>query len=305
MKVEAYRKLASKNELFPLIDQALWKLLNPMEFEEEINADPRLKLSPVGYAAVKEGHIVGFVGVMDMVTRSLDGSEMEVGGIWDVATHPAHTRKGIATSLMQRAHHYFQERDYLFSLLTTGRDSIAYQFYQKLGYEEALTFPSAYKLLRKGEKSVERASIKRKPDWDRILEIHRQATADRTGLVIRTKQYMTMLEPRKIVHPEKTIQTEEGYALLKEDKGNVTIKEIMAPTKRETTKLIRRIEEKAPKTVIDRLILDDKTLDAYRSQGYMILTQSYSVLMAKSLAKSTGFEQVYGDKFYLSSVDLF
>jgi ribosomal protein S18 acetylase RimI-like enzyme len=305
MEVEAYRELASKSELFPLIDQALWELLNPIEFEEEIKADPRLKLSPVGYAAVKEGHIVGFVGVMDMVTRSLDGSEVTVGGIWDVATHPAYTRKGIATSLMRRAHQYFQERDYLFSLLTTGRDSIAYHFYQKLGYEEALTFPSAYKLIRKADKSTERASIKKRPDWNRISEIHRQATSDRTGLVIKTKQYMRMLELRKIIHPEKTIQTEEGYALLKEDKGNVTIKEIMAPTRRETARLIGRIEEKAPKTVIDRLVLDDKALDAYRSQGYMILTQSYSVLMAKSLAKSTGFKQVYGDRFYLSSVDLF
>ncbi len=305
MKVEVYRDLASKNELFPLIDRALWELLNPLEFEEEIKADPRLRLSPVGYAAVKEDHIVGFVGVMDMVTRSLDGSEIKVGGIWDVATHPAHARKGIATHLMQRAHQYFQERDYPFSLLTTGRDSIAYHFYQKLGYQEALTFPSAYKLIRKAEKSAERASMKKKPDWNRILEAHRQATAHRTGLVIRTKQYMTMLELRKIIHPEKTIQTREGYALLKEDKGNVTIKEIMAPTKKETTRLIRRIEEKASKTVIDRLVLDDKALDAYRSQGYMILTQSYSVLMAKSLAESTGFKQVYGDRFYLSSVDLF
>lgn len=305
MKVEAYRELASKNELFPLIDQALWELLNPIEFEEEIKVDPRLKHSPVGYAAIENGHIVGFVGVMDMVTRSLDGSDVKVGGIWDVATHPAHTRRGIATTLMQRAHQYFQERDYIFSLLTTGRDSIAYQFYQKLGYHEALTFPSAYKLIRKADKSSERASIEKKPDWDRILNIHRQTTADRTGLVIRTKQYMTMLELRKIIHPEKTIQTEEGYALLKEDKGNVTMKEIMAPTKKETTRLIKRIEEKALKTVIDRLVLDDKALDAYRSQGYMILTESYSVLMAKSLAESTGFEQVYGDKFYLSSVDLF
>ena len=305
MKVEAYRELASKNELFPLIDQALWELLNPIEFEEEINADPRLKLSPVGYAAIKEGHIVGFVGVMDMVTRSIDGSEMKVGGIWDVATHPAHTRKGIATTLMQRAHQYFQERDYPFSLLTTGQDSIAYQFYEKLGYEEALTFPSAYKLPRKADKPSEGASVKENPDWNRILEIHRQATSNRTGLVIRTKQYMCMLGLREIIHLEKTIQTEEGYALLKENKGNVTIKEIMAPTKRETTQLIRRIEEKAPKTVIDRLVLDGKALDAYRSQGYMTQTESYSVLMAKSLAKSTGFKQVYGGKFYLSSVDLF
>lgn len=304
LKVETYRELELKDELFPLIDQGLWELLNPMEFEEEIKADPRLKRSPVGYAAIKDGHTVGFVGVMDMVTRSLDGSEMEVGGIWDVATHPAYTRQGIATNLMQRAHQYFQERDYLFSLLTTGRDGIAYQFYQKLGYREALTFPSAYKLIEKAKPSG-RAKEKTKPDWNRILEIHHRATENRTGLVIRGKEYMSMLELRKIIHPDKTIQTERGYVLLKEDRGNLTIKEIMAPMKRETARLIRKAEKMALKTVIDRIVLDDRTLDVYRSQDYMTLRQSYSVLMAKSFAESITFEQIYGNKFHLSSVDLF
>lgn len=305
MKVEPYRELESKDELFPLIDQGLWELLNPMEFEEEIKADPRLKHSPVGYAAIENGHIVGFVGVMDMVTRAIDGSDTKVGGVWDVVTHPAHTRKGIATTLMQRADQYFQERGYLFSLLTTGRDSIAYKFYENLGYQEALTFPSAYKLIRKAKKPAKRARTKTKPDWDKILKIHRRATENRTGLVIRKKEYMRMLEIRKIIHPDKTIQTERGYALLKEDKGNIAIKEIVAPTKEETTRLVRKIEEKALKTIVDRMVLNDETLDAYRSQGYMILTHSYGVLMAKPLAKSATFQQIYSDKFYLSSVDSF
>jgi len=92
---------------------------------------------------------------------------------------------------------------------------------------------------------------------------------------------------------------------LKEDEGRVSIKEIMAPTKEETIRLIRKAEEKALKTVVDRLILSDRTLDAYRSEGYMTLTQSYGVLMAKPLTKSATFKGTYGDDFYLTSVDLF
>ena len=65
------------------------------------------------------------------------------------------------------------------------------------------------------------------------------------------------------------------------------------------------MENKGIRWGIDRIVLDDRTLDAYRSQGYMTLKQSYSVLMAKSLSKSTTFKQMYGSKFYLSSVDLF
>jgi len=305
MKVETYRELKSKDELFPLIDQALWEYLNPIEFEQDIKADPRLKHSPIGYAAVRKGLIIGFVGVMDMVTRSVDGSEVKVGGIWDVATHPAHTRKGVATMLMQRAHENFQEKDCQFSLLTSGRADIAYDFYKKLGYEEVLTFPSAYKIIKPTKKPVKAARRKMKPNWNRILRVYRKVTEDRTGLVIRSKKYMKMLERRKIIQPDKTIQTEKGYALLKEDEGKVSIKEIMAPTKEETIRLVRKVEEKALKTVADRAVLSYRTLDAYKSEDYMILTQSHGVLMAKPLTKSATFKGTYGNKFYLTSVDLF
>ena len=305
MKIETYRELESKDELFPLIDQALWEYFNPIEFEQDIEADPRFKHSPIGYAAVEKGLIIGFVGVMDMVTRSVDGSEVKVGGIWDVATHPAHTRKGVATTLMQRVHENFQEADCQFSLLTSGRADIAYSFYKKLGYKEVLTFPSAYKIIKPTKKLVKSAGRKMKPDWNRILRVYRQVTEDRTGLVIRSEEYMKMLERRKIIQAEKTIQTEKGYALLKEDEGKVSIKEIMAPTKEETIRLIGKVEEKALKTVADRTVLSDRTMDAYTSEDYIILTQSYGVLMAKPLTKSATFKGTYGDKFYLTSVDLF
>jgi predicted acetyltransferase len=305
MKIEAYRELESKDELFPLIDQALWEYLNPVEFEHDIEADPRLKNSPIGYAAIENGLIVGFVGVMDMVTRSINGSEVKVGGIWDVATHPAHARKGVATTLMQRTHESFQETDCQFSFLTSGRADIAYSFYKKLGYKEALTFPSAHKIIQPTKKLVKEAKRKMKPDWNRILSVYRQVTEDRTGFVIRSEEYMKMLERRKIIQPDKTVQTENGYALVKEDEGRVTIKEIMAPTKEETIRLIREVEEKTLKTVVDRAVLSKRTMKAYVSEGYMTLTQSYGVLMAKPLTKSTTFMETYRDKFYLTSVDLF
>ena len=305
MKIETYRELKLKDELFPLIDQALWEYLNPIEFEQDIEADPRLKHSPIGYAAIEKGLMIGFVGVMDMVTRSVDGSEVKVGGIWDVATHPAHTRMGVATALMQRTHESFQEMDCQFSFLTSGRADIAYSFYEKLGYKEVLTFPSAYKIIKPAKKLVKAAEGKMKSDWNRILRVYSQVTEDRTGLVVRSEEYMKMLERRKIIQPEKTIQTEKGYALLKEHEGKASIKEIMAPTKEETIRLIRQVEEKALKTVVDRAVLSERTMDAYRSEDYMTLTQSYGVLMAKPLTKSATFKGTYGDKFYLTSVDLF
>ncbi len=277
---------------------------NTTEFKETIKADPRLQHSPVGYAAIKNRHLVGFVGVMDLMTRTLDEEEEIVGGIWGVATHPAHARKGISTALMQRSHRYFEEVGYRFSLLTTWRPLIAWAFYKKLGYKEAVVFPSVYKPIEKRKKSTRVGTKKAKLDWDKILKIYNQATENRTGLVVRDKQYGKMLEIRKRIQPEKCIITDEGYVLLKEEEGNVAIQEIIALKTEETSKLINLIEQKATRTVVDGAVLDNTILDVYRSHGYMVLEESYNVLMAKPLEKA-GFAEVYGDKFYMTEADSF
>ena len=95
MRITTYRELQSKDQLLPLFQHVFWWPFNPKEFEKTIKADPRLKNSPVGYAALEKKRLVGFVGVMDIVTRTLHGSEEEVGGIWGVVTDPAYARKGI------------------------------------------------------------------------------------------------------------------------------------------------------------------------------------------------------------------
>ncbi|NIQ04721.1 MAG: hypothetical protein GWO20_03010, partial [Candidatus Korarchaeota archaeon] len=71
--------------------------------------------------------------------------------------------------------------------------------------------------------------------------------------------------------PENTLQTEKGYALLKEEEGNIIIKEMIALTKEDTAILIEKIEDKASGTVIARDVLDLKTLDVHKSHGYMTL----------------------------------
>jgi len=116
---------------------------------------------------------------------------------------------------------------------------------------------------------------------------------------------MKTLGKSKTIQPQKTIQTEKGYALLKEEGENLHIKELNALCRKETTKLLRKIEEKAKKAVIARRVLNNKTLDVCQSRDYVVLKESYDVLMAKPLTKKVTFQEVYGDTFYLSSADSF
>jgi len=114
MEILTYRDLKSKDELLPLMDNAFRWPFNPRWFEDFIKIDPRLKNSPVGFCAVENGIVVGFVGVLDLATRTLNGSVEFVGGVYGVATMPSHVRKGISTVLMNRAHQHFKRKNIAF-----------------------------------------------------------------------------------------------------------------------------------------------------------------------------------------------
>lgn len=113
-----------------------------------------------------------------------------------------------------------------------------------------------------------------------------------------------MLEIRKTIQSKKTIVTEKGYALMKEDEGNIFVKEIIAFTKEEKSALITEIKEKAAKTIIAEAILDSDLRTAYLAQEFMILENSYDVLMFKPLAEAS-FAEIYGNKFYAAATDYF
>ncbi len=305
MNIVSYRELELRREFLPLMDQAFRWPFNPKRREEIIDFDPRLRKSPVGYCALENNHVVGFVGVMDLATRTLDGTVEPAGGIFEVATLPSHARRGISTALMQKAHQYFQEQGYRFSFLNTNRALIAYAYYQKLGYTEAAEHQSAYRILENTKTSRPAGNGEGSLDWEKISEIYERYSNRKTGLVVRGKDYYRMLEKWERIQPEKTIITKKGYVFLKEEKGATFIQEIVSPTIDEANKLIDEVEKKSHAMVCCRVILDDKMLQAYQSRGYIILNRSYSVTMVKQLRKHIKFRQVYGDKFYMSDADFF
>lgn len=194
MKVLTYRDLKSKDWLLPLLDQAFRWPFNPRTSEQLIRIDPRLKHSPVGFCAVENGHVVSFVGVLDLATRTLDGTIEHVGGIYGVATMPSHARRGISTILMNSANDYFKEKGYRFSFLTTSRTIIAHDFYAKLGYEDVIQYPSAYRVLEPKKAKASRKEKTARVDFDKILRIYNEFTKDKIGLVVRSKEHLTTLK---------------------------------------------------------------------------------------------------------------
>jgi ribosomal protein S18 acetylase RimI-like enzyme len=306
MEIRTYREWETKGDLLPLMEQAFGWPFDPLEFEKTIKLDPRLRNGCVGFCAVNKGEVLGYVGVMDLATRTVDGKPEKVGGIYGVATLPGHTRRGICTALLNQAHKYFIERDYRFSFLTTSPTLAAYVLYEKLGYFDVTSFPGVYKLKEKTErrKTSEREKVS-KLDFDRMLEIYDEYVKSRTGFVVRDKAYMKMLIKTHEIAAKECITTQKGYVIFKKDKKQARIRELIAQNRKEMNRLIGLVEEKAQSVVYGRAVLDPTLRQVYESRGFSALGTGHGVLMVKELTDDASFNEAYGDRFYMSVLDHF
>ena len=310
MRILTYRELESKDALLPLLDNAFGWPLNPRMYEKLVKIDPRLRNSPVGFCAVENEHVVGHVGVMDLATRTLDGRIEYVGGIYGVATLPSHARKGISTTLMNRVHEHFRERNYRFSFLCTSHTLVAYAMYQKLGYTDLLERPSVYKVLNQKKTKATPEQISGKIDFDKLLKVYWEFVKDKTGFVVRDKAYLEMLKKTGYFSSRDCIIEEDGYVIFRSNIGGTWskatwIRELVASSAKQMNRLAEQVEAKAKDLIMDRDVLDNTLLQVYKSRGYMIEKRSHGVIMVKPLTADASFKETYGDKFFLTDLDFF
>jgi ribosomal protein S18 acetylase RimI-like enzyme len=303
LRVLTYQQLKEKDALLPLMEQAFGWPFDPQEFDRNIRIDPRLRESCVGLCALDAGTVVGYVGIMDLSTRTLEGTVEKAGGIYGVATLPGHTRRGICRTLLDRAHEHLIEKRYRFSFLTTSPTIVAYDLYTKLGYRDVTSFPGAYKVTMR-KKNKEKPQSETRLDFGRMLQIYGKYVNDKTGLVVRDEAYMKMLAKTVKISARDCIITDRGYAIFKKETKNLRIRELAAYDEKEMHRLIRLIENRAENLIYARAILDPNLQRAYRSHDYSVLQAGHGVIMVKELT-GTSFSEEYGDRFYMSTLDHF
>jgi predicted acetyltransferase len=303
--VVTFRDLEPKDDFMMLMDIAFWWPKSPRNMEEKITSDVRLKNGPVGFCAVEHDRLIGYVGVMDIPTKTAAGDIETVGGIWAVATNPGLARRGICKLLMERSHQYFQSRGYRFSFLCTSRTIIAYRIYREMEYEEVEAvnaFKAVYKVIDKPQPPFSMQPGYLEPDA--IYALHARFAQGRCGFVVRQGDFVSAYSRWKRFDEAKSIYLPNGYALLS-DNQNVTKVQDMAALDYDTyAELIDRTERQARAGVINRSVADPELLDLYRSKGYRVQDVSNSVVMVKHLADA-GFDQVYSKSFYIAPLDWF
>jgi GNAT superfamily N-acetyltransferase len=288
-----------------LMNLAFWWPISPRDFDELINMDVRLKTGPVGFCAVEDGRLTGFVGVMDISTKTIKRETEIIGGIWAVATNPDFVGQGICKRLMEEAHNYFRKQEYRFSFLCTGRTIIAYSIYEKMGYREVKKvnqYPAVYKVLDKTEPPNKKTHITLDPE--KIYNIYKKFVENKTGFVARQKDFVTLFAKRKRFEEGKSIQKENGYALLNETQQVIKVQDLVALDDATYDELVDEIEKLAQNGVIDGAVIDEELLSIYKSRGYKIQKGQHGVLMVKNLSDAS-FDQVYGESFYMGVLDWF
>ncbi len=306
MKILTYSELKSKSSLLPLMEQSFGWVFNPTEFDETIKTDPRLRGGCVGFCAIDNREILGFVGVMDLRARLLDGTEEQAGGIYGVATSPEHARRGVCTTLMKRAHEYFKEKGCPFVFLTTSPTIVAYALYKKLGYFDVTSFPSAYKIKQKGRAApVRKNEGKHRVDFDRILKIYSDYTKAMQGFVVRDRSYLRTLFRISEIAPKECLATGGGYVVFKKGRKQIFIRELIAKDQAEMNALIGLVENQSPNMIFARGILDPRLLEVYKSRGFMVLRKGHGVLMVKEMKENISYKKSFGHSFFMTSLDHF
>lgn len=305
MKILTYGDLESKADLLPLMEQAFGWPFIPEEFDGFVKKDPRLKDGAVGFCALENGKVVGYVGVMDLATRTTQGKVEKVGGIYGVATLPECTRRGISMMLMNKAHEYFLKKGYKLSLLNTSPTIVAYAMYRKLGYADATYFPSAYKLIDTNKPKAKRPKVELRLNIGGVLKLFNAYKKGKTGFVVRDETHLEALKKSERLTAKQCLMSQKGYVIFKKEKNLVKIRELVATNSEEMSRLLDAVEAEGRTLVFARAILDAQLLGIYRDHGFVTLERGHGVMMAKPLTFEASFNKMFGSQFYISGLDHF
>ena len=302
MQIVPYAEVPQKEGFVALLYLALRWHFDPTVFENRWRSDPRLRDGPAAFCALEEGLPIGFVGVMDIPTRTVDGEE-RVGGIWAVATHPGFARRGISTALMKKAHEHFREKGVRLVFINTKRTFVAHGLYRKLGYEDvgwSGRRPMAYKMA--GSALVSEAGTLEPATEERVADLFQRFTADRTGFVCRPPGFLDLQDKYGPLASKLCLQTDSGYVLAAEREGAAEIWQMVALDVEAQCALLNALGMKAS-VVMDRLVTDERLVRGYEKCGYRLTQGTYDALLVKRLAPEISTAQLYGDSFYISYLD--
>jgi GNAT superfamily N-acetyltransferase len=311
MQIITYHELKDKTELFPLWAKAFSWLCTPKQMDHWVETDERLIGTPVGVCAIIDGHLAGFVGIMEIPTRNKNGETEIVGGIWAVSTRPMYARQGVAGFLLEAAEKHFRSKGMRLSVLGTSRTLAAYRGYLSFGYrevEKVNSYAHYYKIPRRSAKADPFPPGPKgktpKLDLEKICSNFDRYARNNCGFTNRL--IGAMKEQQQLGYFESRYSTvqDEGHLLANSQMGSLWVSEIIAFKQKTTRDLIQQAVKLSGAGIYVRYVFHPLVAATLEKMAFHKDPGSYGVLMAKPLA-GVSFDDVYDDSFLWSSADFF
>ena len=245
--------------------------------------------------AIEKGGILSQVEVVRPRFTSEAGSEV-VCGIAGVATRPDAVRRGLAGRLIREVHRREAALGLRWSFLWTHRSWGAHTLYERLGYRDVYSPPSAIRLpgrrrIRRLPSRYEWVTVTRR-DLPTLERIFRRSTRGRLGFVSRPPGLLSarvrlgwrVPENHRILFHRGTAV---GYAYLTLSPWHVGVNEVLVDGPEHVVPMIEALESTEPERSISfgsTTFVRDARTDLER-RGYVVYPLAHVTLMARPLTR--------------------
>jgi len=269
--------------------------------------------------AVEDDQVLGQVGVFRLPMISIEGRE-DVGGVWAVSTHPAHSGRGIASALLEEAHTRMRDAGLRFSTLGTNRYRTAYKLYQQQGYEDmrvhvtALTnWETAHQptRLRAQPVSVVLSKSKGADGYDFVEKLFADLAQDYFGFTWRHTPFAPL---RRVALKDIWILMENsrpvGYALVDVSPSLLKISNLVLRMGVDAAEAVAAVTAEIRSAYVRVKITRPSEVAGLRRAGYLIAHPTWGAFMVKPLVPDVTVDdarRLFGigtDRFLLSWLDL-
>ena len=289
---------------------------------ETVSKIRRLDRRPFPFFALyaeDRGRVLGQVGIFQVPLMTTRGP-VEAGAIWAMCTHPAYSRQGIGSMLIQEAHQRMRSAGLPFSTLGTSRHWVAHPFYQCHGYLDLANFASA--LAHKStlpEDAGSHLAVRRAVQGDlaQVNELFRQASAGRTGYSRRQEAFMEMMievgdilsmDQLRMIYRGRDLV---GYAAVREFDTLLAINNFLLLDDIKVVNAAAALLREA-KTPYVRIVSNNHSiyLEELRQTGFKVTTSTLDVTMIKSLQEEMSLDHFYqlfdvqSGRFMMSGFDV-
>jgi len=238
--------------------------------------------------AIEDGFVAGQVGVYRLPLVTTEGPE-DVGGVCALCIHPAFSRRGIATQLLDEAHSRMRGAGMRFSTLGTARHRAAYTLYRRQGYEDvftpAVTFARHTDVRRNSQLRAERATAARLHLTDDLFQ---RVAAGQLGFARRHRSFIPGLVAVGDVSADQVWLLWSdgklvGYALAGLSDSVLTVNYLLLAAEVDAATAVSALARDLDVTYLRVRVDHDSVAASLRQAGYAAHRPAWSVFMVKPL----------------------